>query len=71
VNGSTTILSGFNIFAVSAMKWTPQKTITSALVFARLLGKPQRITHKIRHVLDLRHLIVVRQNDRIQFFLER
>src|SRR3546814_6178421 len=29
-SGSSTVLSGFRIFAVSAMKWTPQSTITSA-----------------------------------------
>ena len=33
-SGITTTLSGFRIFAVSAMKWTPQNTMTSALVFA-------------------------------------
>ena len=33
-SGTTTILSGFKIFAVSAMKCTPQNAITSALVDA-------------------------------------
>jgi hypothetical protein len=28
-SGTTTVRSGFTILAVSAMKWTPQKTITS------------------------------------------
>jgi hypothetical protein len=33
-SGTTTTLSGFKIFAVSAMKWTPQNAITSAVVEA-------------------------------------
>jgi len=33
-SGTITMRSGLRIFAVSAMKWTPQKQITSALVFA-------------------------------------
>jgi hypothetical protein len=33
-SGTTTILLGFRIFAVSAMKWTPQKAMTSAVVLA-------------------------------------
>jgi hypothetical protein len=33
-SGSSTVLSGERIFAVSAMKWTPQKTISRASVCA-------------------------------------
>ena len=33
-SGSSTVFSGERIFAVSAMKWTPQNTITSAFVSA-------------------------------------
>ena len=33
-SGSSTVLSGERIFAVSAMKWTPQNTIVSASVAA-------------------------------------
>jgi len=36
MSGSTTIFSGERIFAVSAMKRTPQKAITSASVSAAL-----------------------------------
>ena len=32
-SGTTTIRSGFRIFAVSAMKWTPQNAITSRSTF--------------------------------------
>jgi hypothetical protein len=33
MSGTTTMRSGFRIFAVSAMKWTPAKRMTSASVF--------------------------------------
>ena len=35
-SGISTVFSGFRIFAVSAMKWTPASTITSASVRRRL-----------------------------------
>ena len=33
-SGISTVFSGERIFAVSAMKWTPASTMTSASVFA-------------------------------------
>ena len=39
-SGSRTVLSGDRIEAVSAMKWTPQKAITSAPVFAACCESP-------------------------------
>jgi hypothetical protein len=33
MSGTTTMRSGFRILAVSAMKWTPAKRMTSAVVF--------------------------------------
>ena len=39
--------------------------------FCRLLGKSERIAHEIRHVLDFRHLVIVRQDDGVQLLLER
>jgi hypothetical protein len=33
-SGTTTVLPGFRILAVSAMKWTPANAITAASVFA-------------------------------------
>ena len=38
--GSRTVFSGERIAALSAMKWTPQKTITSAVVFAASCESP-------------------------------
>jgi len=39
-SGSSTVFSGDRIAAVSAMKWTPQKTITSASVDAACCDRP-------------------------------
>jgi hypothetical protein len=39
-SGSSTVLPGLRIEAVSAMKWTPQKAITSASVAAALRDSP-------------------------------
>ena len=39
-SGKSTFLSGERIAAVSAMKWTPQKTITSASVAAAWRERP-------------------------------
>ena len=38
ISGIRTVLSGQMIFAVSAIKWTPQKIIISASVFAAFLA---------------------------------
>ena len=40
-SGMTTVFEGFTIFAVSAMKWTPQKAMTSASVSAALKERPR------------------------------
>jgi hypothetical protein len=37
----------------------------------RLLREAERIAHEIRHVLDFRHLIIVREDDGVELFLER
>ena len=37
----------------------------------RLLRETERIAHVIRHVLDFRHLIIVGEDDRVQFLFER
>ena len=39
-SGISTVFSGERIFAVSAMKWTPQKTIASASVAAAWRDRP-------------------------------
>ena len=52
-SGKITRLVGLMIFAVSAMKWTPQNKITSASVFAALIAQAQRVADEVRHFLDL------------------
>jgi hypothetical protein len=52
------------------MKWTPQKTITSASVLAGLLRERERVTDEVGEILDLRILVVVRQKDRVLLALE-
>ena len=37
----------------------------------RLLGKAERIADEIRHVLDFRHLVIVREDDGVELLLER
>ena len=36
----------------------------------RLLREAERIADEIRHVLDFRHLIIVREDDGVELFLE-
>ena len=36
-----------------------------------LLGKAERIAHKIRDVLDFRHLVIMREDDGVQLLFER
>jgi hypothetical protein len=40
VSGINTVFSGLRTFAVSAMKWTPQKTIRSARARAASIDRP-------------------------------
>ena len=37
----------------------------------RLLREAERIANKIGHVLNFRHLIIVREDDRVKLLLER
>jgi 4-hydroxy-3-methylbut-2-enyl diphosphate reductase len=37
----------------------------------RLLREAERIAHEIRHVLDFRHLVIVREDDGVELLLER
>ena len=63
-SGRRTVFVGERIAAVSAMKCTPQKTITSAGLgsFAR---QTERIANKVRHVLDFGAFVVVGEDDGI------
>ena len=64
-SGISTCLSGLRIAAVSAMKWTPQKTITVRVRRRRLPGEPERVADVVRDVLHLRQLVVVGEDDRV------
>ena len=66
-----TFLPGDRIDAVSAMKWTPQKTITSASVSAASSREPERVAHEVGHVLDLGHLVVVGEDHGVALGGER
>ena len=67
----STVLSGARIFAVSAMKCTPQKTMTSASVAAAFRERRQRVADVVGDVLDLGHLVVVRQDDGLALGCQR
>ena len=60
----STVFSGDRIFAVSAMKWTPASTMTSASRLRPLLRQGQRVAHEVGDAVeDLRRLVVVGQDD--------
>src|SRR3990172_1314664 len=72
-SGRTTVLSGFRIFAVSAMKCTPAKTMTSAFVFLASCAswsEVARMADEIGDVLDVGLLVVVREHDGVLDLLE-
>ena len=60
--GKRTVRSGDRILAVSAMKRTPQKTITGACRLGRGAGQFQGISYEIRDQLYLRALVGVGQD---------
>ena len=62
MSGSSTVFSGESTDAVSAMKCTPQKAITSASVFAACCESAERVADEVGHVLDLGQLVVVRED---------
>ena len=64
-------MSGHRIDAVSAMKCTPQKTIAAPPAPRRLLAEAERVADVVGHVLDLGHLVVVREDDRVALLGER
>ena len=60
----STVFCGLRIAAVSAMKWTPQKTIASASVAAASRERPSESPDEVRDVLYLGHLVVVGEDHR-------
>ena len=53
------------------MKWTPQNSITSASVFAAWRERPERVADEVGHVLQLRQLVVVGEDDGVALGGER
>ena len=70
MSGRMTVFSGERIFAVSAMKRTPQKAITSASVAGGLARQIEAVADEVREVLDLRLLIIMREDDRVALALQ-
>ena len=68
-SGISTVFPGERIFAVSAMKWTPQKTMTSASVAAASCERPEGVAQEVAHLLDLHPLVVVAEDHRVQLRL--
>ena len=64
-SGMSTVRSGARILAVSAMKYTPANTITRAGLCRGDPGQRERVADVVGHVLDLRALVVVRQDHRV------
>ena len=56
-------MSGQRMAAVSAMKWTPQKTMTSAGGLGRGHGQGQGVAQKIGHILNFSRLVIVGQEN--------
>ncbi len=56
-------MSGERIFAVSAMKRTPQKAITSASVACGLAGEIEAVADEVGNVLDFRRLVIMGEDD--------
>jgi hypothetical protein len=52
------------------MKWTPQKTMTSASVCRCLAGQLQRVANEIGKVLNDWQLVVVSQDDSVSLLAQ-
>ncbi len=59
--------AGERIAAVSAMKCTPQKTMTSRVGLRGFAAQAERVADEIGDVLHLGALVVVREDDRVAF----
>ena len=70
-SGISTVFSGLMILAVSAMKWTPARTMTSASVSNASLGEGERVARDVgRQVIDVRRHVVVGGDDGVALVLE-
>ena len=70
LSGRRTVFPGERIFAVSAMKWTPQKTMTSASVWAAWMLSPRESPTKSAMSWTSRYLVVVGQDDGLALGLQ-
>ncbi len=71
-SGIRTVFAGFTILAVSAMKWTPAMTITSASVFVGHVGEGERVAAQVRDAVeDVGRHVVVREHDGVALRLQR
>ena len=71
-SGIRIVFSGLSSFDVSAMKWTPAWTITSASVLGCFLGELQAVAANVADAVeDFRRHVVVRQDGRVALLLER
>ena len=52
-------LVGLSILAVSAMKWTPQKTMVGRFDLGRVAGQLEAVAGEVGQLLDLAVLVVV------------
>ena len=68
--GGRTVFPGDRIAALSAMKWTPPKTMTSAVV-SPPPARPERVARDVGDLLDFVPLVVVRQEDRVALLQQR
>ena len=62
-SGISTVRPGQTIAAVSAMKWTPQKTIVVRVGRRRLPREAERVADEVGHVLHVGELVVVGEED--------
>ena len=68
--GQQDALVGLSILAVSAMKWTPQKTIVGVVTVVAARASLQAVAGEVGQFLDLAVLVVMGQDRGVLFFLE-
>ena len=70
-SGISTVFSGERTEAVSAMKWTPQNSITVGVGLRRLAREAERVADEVGDVLELGQLVVVGEDHRVALGGER
>ena len=68
-SGISTVLSGFRIFDVSAMKCTPHCTMMSDFTLVASMRELQQVAADVGDAMeDFRRLVIMRQDDRVACF---